>query len=356
MHREMSMRAILAATLWIGAITTAPASVPISGTLTAEHACQAYVSKNDKTNPNFQLLRIGASYPVFEANTADDPQWYRVRIEGAAPAERWVHKFCGEIVIAGGEPDPGTQPIPTACPITNCTLPDTEESYLLALSWQPAFCETSAGRSKPECANDDPDSYQAKHFTLHGLWPNKLSRCGTNYGYCGAVCTRPGGSMCNYPAVELSDPVRADLAGVMPSVDAGSCLQRHEWWKHGVCSGMDTDDYFTIATTLTREFNDAGPAALMAAHIGGSVAVETFLQTVDEAFGARTRNLLELSCNNGNLAEVRISLPKDIDEGEHLTDLFARMTRDGSPSTSGCGNAFRVYLFHFPSIQISKSD
>lgn len=314
------------------------ASVPFSGTLTAEHACQAYVSKNKKTNPNQQLLRIGDTYSIFETNTDDDPQWYRIRIEGADPPERWVHKFCGPIDTTSPLPPNGGE----SCPLTNCNQPDTEESYLLALSWEPAFCETAQGQDKPECAIDDPNVYQATNFTLHGLWPNKLSQCSTHYGYCGSVCKRPGGSMCNYPALVLTADTRTDLAGVMPSVNAGSCLQRHEWWKHGTCSGMLTDDYFELAAALTRQFNEAGMAALMENNLDGTVAVEEFLTTVDSAFGPGTRNLLDLDCKSDNLTEVRIKLPKDVALGSTLEDLLSRMDKSSSRITSNCGSSFKV--------------
>lgn len=327
------------------------ASVPVSGTLTAEHACQAFVSKNKKTNPNHQLLRIGTSYTLLEANKADDPQWYRIRIEGAAPKERWVHKFCGTLLLAGGGSNDGggsddgggvTPIVAGDCPLNNCNDAATQESHLLAISWQPAFCETSAGRSKPECSIDDPAAFQANNFTLHGLWPNKLSQCGINYGYCGSVCSRPSGSMCNYPAVPLSADVRAELAEVMPSVDAGSCLQRHEWWKHGTCSGMDADTYYIVSTALTLEFNQAGPAALMAANVGGSVEVENFLALIDGAFGPDSRKLIELKCRSGNLNEVKIHLPREISANDTLASLIQRMDKSGHSAKDNCGNSFKV--------------
>ncbi len=336
---SIPLTAVLA--LLLSNMATLSASVSVSGSMIAEHACQAYVSKNKKTNPNHQLLKIGHTYPLFEANTDNNPQWYRIRIGGADPAERWVHKFCGPINLV--EDDEPPEPDGTAsCPLTNCNQADTEESYLLAVSWQPAFCETSQGQSKPECSITDPNVYQANNFTLHGLWPNKLSQCGKNYAYCGSVCKRPGGSMCNYPEVELSAGVRQNVAGVMPSVDAGSCLQRHEWWKHGTCSGMEADSYYRLATALTRQFNEAGPAALMANNIGGTVQVEEFLRVVDSAFGAQSRNLVGLNCKGGNLTEIQLKLPKDVSATETLAELFQRTDKSGSRPSGNCQGSFKV--------------
>src|SRR3546814_1497468 len=41
--------------------------------------------------------------------------------------------------------------------------------FVLAVSWQPAFCETRP--AKPECVTQDEDRFDASHFALHGLWP-----------------------------------------------------------------------------------------------------------------------------------------------------------------------------------------
>ena len=50
--------------------------------------------------------------------------------------------------------------------------------FVLAISWQPAFCETRP--EKPECDSQTPDRFDAANFALHGLWPQPRSR-----DYCG---------------------------------------------------------------------------------------------------------------------------------------------------------------------------
>ncbi|HQZ13775.1 MAG TPA: hypothetical protein PK286_12910 [Devosia sp.] len=47
--------------------------------------------------------------------------------------------------------------------------------YVFAISWEPAFCE---GQSrKPECRSQTADRFDASHFSLHGLWPQRMDFC-----------------------------------------------------------------------------------------------------------------------------------------------------------------------------------
>ena len=321
--------------------TDSRASVRVSGTMKAEHACQAYISKNRRNNPNFQLLRVDATYPLLEANRPNDPDWYRVRVTGANPEERWVPTVCGQITLRIDGND-GTGDNGTTCTKKECNTADTEESFLLAVSWQPAFCKNH--QNKPECKVRDDNAYQATHLTLHGLWPNKLRTCGTRYGFCGSLCKKPRKKgMCNYPEVPLSADVRQDLAEVMPSVTAGSCLERHEWWKHGPCSGWNADDYYTISARLVREFNDAGVSNFLASHIGKQVSESNFFQVVNHHFGDGTDKTLDLACSRGgDLTEIRITLPKDIGKKTPLSNLISQSTQSATGPSSNCRGKFRI--------------
>ena len=42
-------------------------------------------------------------------------------------------------------------------------------TYVLAISWEPAFCEDHEGKS--ECQRETEQTFDATHFSLHGLWP-----------------------------------------------------------------------------------------------------------------------------------------------------------------------------------------
>ena len=128
-----------------------------------------------------------------------------------------------------------------ATPNPACQIARQGDSHVLSLTWHPAFCQSRPNLE--ECAVTDPNAYQAGHFILHGLWPNK-SGCGIDYGFCGEV-KQTVNPFCNYPKIELSDAERKSLGEVMPGM--GSCLDRHEWWKHGSCAPYTPTEYFTLA-------------------------------------------------------------------------------------------------------------
>lgn len=311
----------------------AQASVTIEGVFTAAESCPAYASKNRQTNPGEIRLEPGRGYQVREANRRDSPDWYRVLVPGASPPERWVSTNCGRLdsaTPAAAPPEP-----PPAQDL--CRTPGLADSYVLALSWQPAFCETRP--DKPECRIDDPSAYQAGNFSLHGLWPNR-AQCGIDYGFCGPVSERED-DFCDYPRVELGAPALTALAEVMPSVPARSCLERHQWHKHGSCQTRWSDDeYYQIAADLTRQFNAAGMGRYMAERAGRRIPVQVFLDQLESALGPDTQERVQLDCARGMLVEVRISLPADLAQGEPLADLVGRarpMNRAGD-----CGARFRI--------------
>lgn len=303
-------------------------AVQVSGSFIAQRSCPAYVSKNKKTNSDGAQISAGESYTAFEANKADEPDWYHIRVSSANPVERWVSADCGSFQ-ASGNGGGGTGG-------GRCDIAGQSDGYVLALSWQPAFCESKP--DKPECSVNDPTVYQARNFTLHGLWPNK-SACGTKYGYCGEVKRQPQ-RFCDYPEVPLDAATRNALAQVMPSVGAGSCLERHEWHRHGTCQTERSDDqYFDLAADLTRQFNESGMAYFMNRRIGQEVRTEEFLARLAAVLGSGARERVTLGCKDGLLVDVQINLSADIRSG---ADLDALISRGAPKGGSTCGDGFRV--------------
>jgi len=325
--------------LFFAAASCSLASTPATGTLTATQTCEAYVSKNKRTNPDHIQLSKNQEYTIFEANKATNPDWFRVRIANASPPERWVAKTCGTVNVSLGgsnQTGKGSTSSGGGASGNSCHTPGLQDSYVLALSWQPAFCESH--RDKPECRIDDKKAYQARNFTLHGLWPNKAS-CGINYGYCGESSSQPA-EFCDYPKLSLFSETRANLEQVMPSAAAGSCLQRHEWYKHGTCqSSWSIDDYFDVAVDLTRQFNESGVAYFISRNIGNTVSEASFISKVDCAQGEGAHNHIELKCASGNLVDVYISLPAQINKGAGIGEL---MQSGQGKFKSNCGGSFKV--------------
>jgi ribonuclease T2 len=95
--------------------------------------------------------------------------------------------------------------------------------YTLALSWSPTYCA-----QRP----DDHDQCAAGSgygFVLHGLWPQYES------GWPQYCAGQP-----------LNDALVARFAPLYPSPK----LMRHEWRKHGTCSGLAPADYFALSGRL----------------------------------------------------------------------------------------------------------
>lgn len=308
------------------------ASVAVDGTLTALQTCPAYVSKKKRTNPGQISLQTGRFYPVIAANRKNHADWYRIRINGVRPSERWISGTCGLVKInpAGKSLNAGR-----GTKATVCRTAGQQDNFKLALSWQPAFC--AAHRSKPECRAQG----RIKKFTLHGLWPNKR-QCGIDYGFCGSVKNTPGG-FCLYPVLQLSRTVRAELTQVMPSAAAGSCLQRHEWYKHGTCQHKwSTNEYFAVAINLARQFNHSGIGAFMSDNSGKQISEQGFLRKVDTALGDHASQRMQLHCQRGRLTDVYITIPVDPGDNENLGDL---MRRAKAGFRSNCGGSFRIATF-----------
>lgn len=214
-----------------------------------------------------------------------------------------------------------------------CHTPDLADSYLLAISWQPSFCETNA--SMVECKQmekahaNDPKS--GPSFTLHGLWPNKYA-CGKNYNFCG-----------ENEDPELSNDVLKQLANVMPNVKFGGDLHQREWKKHGTCQTKWTgDEYFQAAISLVNDFSSSTIVNdFMTKYMGKRVAKKDLVTALEQGFGTQFVNNVILQCNNKMLTEIRIKLPMSFSARDTLTTLTKQATGQGLNSGS-CGKTFVI--------------
>ncbi len=317
--------------------TLSHASVNATGEFTASKSCQAYQSIRKKTNPGDIQLQIGQAYAIQQLNVPTEATWLRIQIEGAEPTERWVYFECGQISNLNTQSSGHHTSSQGSSHDNNCQTPDQADSYVFAVSWQAAFCEQHS--SKPECKVADPSSYQANNFTLHGLWPNKQS-CGTHYGFCDKSIQQQR-NFCDYPKVPMNSTTLQQLGTVMPSAEYGSCLQRHEWYKHGTCQPRDADQYFDTAIKLLAEFNGKGNNSLaqfMQDNIGKTVKIDALNQKIDQIFGANAHQRMRYSCTSDNkLVDIYMNLPLDLDQP--LTTL---LPQGKAGYHNGCGNSFVV--------------
>ena len=313
------------------------ASVKAEGIFIAEKKCQAYVSKRKRTNPDEARLTKGQAYQILELNVPAGTTWYRIEMPNVNPGKRWVYFECGAVNITSKGSGQSSGPGHGYSGKKPCRTAGLADGYKLAVSWQPAFCESH--RDKPECDVTNPDSYQASNFTLHGLWPNKNS-CGTRYGFCGKY-SRPETSFCKYDPVPISEELLAKLGKYMPSAAHGSCLQRHEWYKHGTCQETwSAETYYDTAIRLVQEFNGKGMSSFMEAEVGNSVRVDEFFEAVDQVLGEDAHRRMKLLCDDKrNLVDIYINLPAVIPNNASVSELIQH-----APEAFGnnCGDSFVV--------------
>jgi len=157
--------------------------------------------------------------------------------------------------------------------------------YVLTLSWSPAFCRTqAAGRNPEQCG-------AGRHyaFVVHGLWPQRErgwpQACGVN----------------DQPSAALID----HMLDLMPSQQ----LIRHEWQKHGTCSGLSAQAYFDKLRQAYESIH------MPKAYISPTERFTTTLQDIERAFTEAnpdlTRDGIAVQCRR-ELQEVRICLDKQL--------------------------------------------
>ena len=296
------------------------ASQVVSGTFEATQSCPAYLSKNSQTNPDNLMVQPNQHYPLREINKTN-PDWLRIEFVDNHHSLRWVSANCGLTEYSAKD---------TSRCSSDAGMAD---SYVLAMSSQPGFCQTYGYEAgKPECLKLSRSSYQANHLTLHGLWPNQ-DACGQRYGFCGI---KPQTSHCNYSPLSLSPAVAQELKKLMPSYYYGSCLERHEWNKHGSCQILNTNEYFALAMRLTTETDQTVFGKYITEHRGKVVRLATLRELIATSFGKSNAGKVYLGCKNGVLVDIFIQLPSLIPANETLSSLINKAPV--YPDRDSCSN------------------
>jgi ribonuclease T2 len=220
-----------------------------------------------------------------------------------------------------------------------------EDSYLLALTWQPGFCADPAHADFAECklaAQDKP------RLVLHGLWPDwdangdGKRNAGDDFCIPGAdnrnsMLALDKGNWLKLPPMKLSEASSHDLAAAMPGTVAG--LDRHEWWKHGTCSQLEPDEYFATAIALLRLVERGSLARLIVGHAGATVQRKEVLEAFERDFGPKSARALLLDCKDDALQEIRIRLKRaSVTQG--LT--AATLALPEKPSRGDCAAEIQV--------------
>ncbi len=131
------------------------------------------------------------------------------------------------------------------------------QGYVVSFSWESTFCRTHS--KDPECRDFSPTRYDASKLSLHGVWPDPLEYCGVPRNQ---VILDKNSKWDQLPEVSLSDSLRARLMRDMPGM--ASHLERHEWIKHGTCTGATPEAYFQKAVDLADGLNATALSAFIA--------------------------------------------------------------------------------------------
>jgi ribonuclease T2 len=299
----------LSLNLWV---VPASAQIAIEDSFTATSNCPAVQSIRKGTNIGNIKLTPNQTYPVVGKNQ-DNPSHYLLKISGAEPAQRWVSKQCGRLLSA----------VPTDNPTPVGNNPGQGKKYVLALSWQPAFCETHP--DKTECKTQTEDRFDATNLTLHGLWPASGSYCGVS----GNIKKLDGDKQWdNLPPITLSPQIAQALAAKMPGFSSN--LQLHEWYKHGTCYGTNPDRYFQDAMLLQDRINSSKVRELFVNNIDKVITLGDIRSSFDSSFGTNAGTKVAVECTRDlnedratMMTELQINLTGEITNNPSLANLIA---------------------------------
>lgn len=319
------MRIYIAAALLAFTSLACSASESASGSFAATQSCEAFSSFAKRTNPGDVKISAGTSYTVREINKVDY-DWVRIEVPGAQPALRWVQRECGKPALE----DQQASRLPEGASGAVCSAANQQDSYVLAITWQPGFCEhTKYNGKKPECDAMNGGTLEAKTLSLHGLWPNK-KECGTQYGSCSGQ------------PFALSKDTIEKIAPWMPNFFYERTFGAYEWNKHGKCQSLPPDDYFIKAVSAVRVVNESEVGKIVLGNTGKSIRVSDFFDRVKARYGEKVADTITLVCTQHKyLQEIRVSLALDFATDRELPQLVAN-AKPAASRAVGCADEIYV--------------
>ncbi|MGZ0718353.1 ribonuclease T2 family protein [Pseudomonas palleroniana] len=155
--------------------------------------------------------------------------------------------------------------------------------YVLSLSWSPTFCLTHP--------DNEQCSGKGYGFVLHGLWPQYAR------GGWPASCDSP---------LSLNRQAMDKGATLFPS----RSLIKHEWAKHGTCSGLEPLAYLEKADAALGAVNI--PPQLQPLNSPASLPAQAIEALFRESNPRMGNHGLAVICKGKVLSEVRVCLTKDL--------------------------------------------
>jgi len=167
--------------------------------------------------------------------------------------------------------------------------PGAFDFYVLSLSWSPSYCAAEGADANPEqCGARRPFA-----FVVHGFWPQY------EQGYPEFCPSRQ------------PDRVPKALAEAYRDVVPSAGLMGHQWRKHGSCSGLSQEVYFSVLRRARERITI--PSAF--SRIEEPLMISP--QEVEQRFLAENQGLepsgIAVTCGRRYLQEVRICMTRDLE-------------------------------------------
>jgi len=161
--------------------------------------------------------------------------------------------------------------------------PGRFDYYVLALSWSPQYCASSTAGSDPQCS-------RPFGFVVHGLWPQHERGWPQDCG----------------KGEWLPESLIERMLPIMPSRK----LVLHEWRKHGVCSGLGAEGYFSAVERAYRAVRI--PERYRSPRDYLRVSTTQLEADFRAANPALRPDGIALECSGNYLKEIRLCLDKSL--------------------------------------------
>lgn len=170
---------------------------------------------------------------------------------------------------------------------------------ILALSWSPTYCASSAKRGETaQCLNP-----ANRGFVVHGLWPQ----------------ARDGARLrCESNKDEFSKVLFERTLEVFPDLR----LAQNQWQRHGHCFGFAADAYLEIVAKAKAKI--VIPESLRSVGAPLSLAPDTIRSSFVTANQGLSRDAMSVSCRKSTLVEVLVCLKSDLSGFEPCPQVAKR--------------------------------
>ncbi|WP_334195327.1 ribonuclease T2 family protein [Pararhodobacter sp.] len=177
------------------------------------------------------------------------------------------------------------------------------DSYLLALSWIPAYCATDGDeRDDPRCEDG-----RRVGWAVHGLWPQ-----------------HDDGGWPEYCHTSQRSPSRQETAA-QAGLFGTSGSAWHQWNKHGRCTGLSAANYYRLVQAALDRI--ALPEVFEGIDRELRVDPDVVEAAFVEANPGLTPDMMITSCPGGDLVELRLCLTRDLQPEDCAPALTRRECR-----------------------------